>query len=57
MLGELDIRPERDLQPVGIDVYCLEGIPYLRGGNGHVVCLDGQGVFGGSRTDRAAVLS
>ena len=57
MLGELYLRTERNLQPVGIDVDCLESIPYLRGGNGHVVCLDGQGVFGGSGADRAAVLS
>ncbi|WP_225982860.1 hypothetical protein [Bacteroides stercoris] len=57
VLGELYLRTERNLQPVGIDVDCLESIPYLRGGNGHVVCLDGQGVFGGSGADRAAVLS
>jgi len=57
MLGKLYLGTERHLQPVGIDINRLEGIPYLRRGNGHMVGLDGQGILGGRRTDSTAVLA
>ena len=55
VLRELDIRAERNLQPVGVYVNGLKGIAYLRDTHTHVVRLDGQRILGGCRPNRTSV--